>query len=97
MRQQARQGGQAVLVSLVLAVASACETPPPGQPEWTQAQRDHWRRMQGPLLSPEQWQAHCDPLGGGQNVCTIQVQVDCPPDCATYKILIEDRLLRRVW
>ena len=56
-----------------------------------------------PILSPNEWQASCGTTGRigpnevWSNRCTIQVVVECPPDCGVYKILREDKLLRRIW
>jgi hypothetical protein len=54
------------------------------------------------VLSVEEWERFCGvrydfgPGERGQHHCSIQVIADCPPDCGTFKMLREDRLLRRV-
>lgn len=54
------------------------------------------------VLTADEWQAFCGrhvELGDERidNHCTINVVVDCPPDCGVFKILQDDSLLRRVW
>lgn len=63
-----------------------------------------WHKiLDTPILSPDEWQKACGTSGTigptevWTNHCTIQVVVDCPPDCGVYKILREDKLLRRIW
>lgn len=62
------------------------------------------KTFETPIMSPDEWEAQCNPMKGKawgnerlDSHCTIQVVVDCPPDCGVYKILREDKLLRRVY
>ena len=91
-------------IFIPLLIMVACVSSPEPQPMWTPEQREYWRTtFETPTRSPDEWQAACGktwdfgPNDRGQTHCSIQVVVDCPPDCGVYKILVEDELLRRVW
>jgi hypothetical protein len=61
------------------------------------------RMLAIPDRTPDEWQAACaipydfGPSERGSGRCSMQVIVDCPPDCGVYKTLQEDKLLRRIW
>ena len=93
-----------VLVCLGWVLAPPIQEPAVVHSEVSLEQQVYWRKIfEPPILTPDEWKAQCGtpydfgPTERGHNHCTIQVVVDCPPDCSVYKILIEDRLLRRLW
>lgn len=97
-----------VFVVLLVGWLMADPIPHPATPlDWstlTPEQQAYYRKMfETPILTPDEWEARCGtkydfgPNERGQGHCSIQVVVDCPPDCGVYKILQEDRLLRRIW
>lgn len=101
--------GYASLV-LVMLVAGVFVTDQPAMlpeagPITPEAQAYMRQLLATPVLTPDEWQRACDPMHGKKfagvesldSHCSIQVVVDCPPDCGVYKILREDKLLRRVW
>ena len=49
--------------------------------------------LQPPDWNPAGWEAFCSQ----RRRCVMTAEVSCPPDCGVYKLLIEDRLLRRIW
>lgn len=97
----------AIVVGMLFVGWLNADPMPSGEPvTMTDAQREAIHKMlETPILSPEEWQKSCDPMHGqkwasGESLdshCSIQVVVDCPPDCGVYKTLKEDKLLRRVW
>ena len=84
-----------VFVGLLLFAMMGCNQPPQMA---TVVDLDVMRRMLAvPDLTAEQWQAECDPENTREHHCTLQVVVECPPDCGVYRILRNDKLLRRMW
>lgn len=79
---------------------------PEREPDPTPLTSDQLAQMQRMLAipdrTPEEWQATCaisydfGPQERGTGHCSIQVIVDCPPDCGVYKLLQEDKLLHRI-
>lgn len=80
----------------------------PWQP-LTQEQENYWHVFGVPDLTVALWEEACG--GPAMPVaelalpfyvnsvlphCTIQVAVECPPDCDLYKVLREDTSLRRI-
>jgi hypothetical protein len=82
-----------ILVVLALITAT-CEAPPRVSPEVDLPQMR--RLLEPPHLTAEEWERNC--VGrDGRVLCSIIVQIDCPPDCGIYRLVREDRLARRVW
>ena len=80
---------------VIVVVMIGCEQPPPMATEIDVVAMKRMLTM--PEFTPEQWQEFCDPSKKGDYHCSIQVVVDCPPDCDVYRILRNDQLLRRIW
>ena len=80
---------------VILAAMINCGQPPKSA---TVIDIEGMRRMLTmPDFTAAQWQEFCDPSQKGDYHCSIQVVVDCPPDCGVYRILRNDTLLRRIW
>lgn len=82
---------------IVSVISFAGCNAPPGMA--TTVDVEQMRQMlDAPAWTDAQWQQWCkDSAPGEAGHCTIEVQIDCPPDCGIYRLVREDRLARRRW
>lgn len=82
-----------VVVAAVLGLLG-CE---PAPRMATEVDLDSMRALLAtPAWSADEWQRFCEGAAGS-GVCRVTVQVECPPDCGTYRLVLTDSLARRVW